>query len=59
LRRIAQAGLTGLAGVINGTAAPEAPAAPPPGLRGPAVAEIAPRDPADAFASGALGYSAR
>ena len=59
LRRIAQAGLTGLAGMINGTAAPEAPAAPPPGLRGSAVAEIAPRDPADAFASGALGYSAR
>src|SRR5436853_6900008 len=28
LRRIAQAGLTGLAGMINGTAAPEAPAAP-------------------------------
>ena len=59
LRRIAQAGLTGLAGMINGTAPPEAPAAPPPGLRGPAVAEIAPRSPADAFASGVLGYSAR
>jgi len=59
LRRIAQAGLTGLAGMINGTAPPQAPAAPPPDLRGPAVAEIAPRHPADAFASGALGYSAR
>jgi hypothetical protein len=59
LRRIAQAGLTGLAGMINGTAPPEAPAAPPPGLRGSAVAEIAPRHPADAFASGVLGYSAR
>src|SRR5947199_529759 len=42
LRRIAQAGLTGLAGMINGTAPPELPAVPPPGLRGPAVAEIAP-----------------
>lgn len=59
LRRIAQAGLSGLAGMINGTPPPEAPAIPPPGLRGSAVAEIAPRDPADAFASGVLGYSAR
>jgi hypothetical protein len=59
LRRIAQAGLTGLAGMINGTAPPEVPATPPPGLRGPVVAEIAPRPAADAFASGALGYSAR
>jgi hypothetical protein len=59
LRRIAQAGLTGLSGMINGTAPPEAPAAPPPVLRGPAVAEIAPRPPAEAFASGVLSYSAR
>jgi hypothetical protein len=58
LRRIAQAGLSGLAGMINGTAPAEAPATPPP-PRGPAVAEIGRRDPADAFASGALGYSAR
>src|SRR5689334_23296787 len=41
LRRIAQAGLTGLAGMINGTPPQEAPAVPPPGLRGPAVAETA------------------
>src|SRR6195952_3119376 len=59
LRRIAQAGLTGLAGMIDGTGPPELPAVPPPALRGPAVAEIAPRPAADAFASSALGYSAR
>jgi hypothetical protein len=57
LRRIAQAGLTGLAGMVNGTG-PAAPAAPPPGLRGPAVADIAPRPPADAFGSAVLSYSA-
>jgi hypothetical protein len=39
LRRIAQAGLTGLSGMINGTAPADSPPAPPvPGLRGPAVA---------------------
>ena len=39
LRRIAQAGLTGLSGMINGTAPADLPPAPPvPGLRGPAVA---------------------
>ncbi|HYW62895.1 MAG TPA: hypothetical protein VE865_06820, partial [Bradyrhizobium sp.] len=38
LRRIAQAGLTGLAGMINGTA-PDVPAAPPPPRgQGPAIA---------------------
>src|ERR1700712_2634179 len=41
LRRIAQAGLTGLSGMINGTAPSEAPAAPPsPRGRGPAVASV-------------------
>src|SRR4051794_13892193 len=40
LRRIAQAGLTGLNGMINGTTAPEPPPAAQPALRGPAVAEI-------------------
>jgi hypothetical protein len=59
LRRIAQAGLAGLAGMINGTSPPEAPAAPPSGLRGPVVAESAPRSPADAFGSTVLSYSAR
>jgi hypothetical protein len=39
LRRIAQAGLTGLGGMINGTAPHEPEPAPRiPGLRGPAVA---------------------
>jgi hypothetical protein len=39
LRRIAQAGLTGLGGMINGTAPQEPQPAPRiPGLRGPAVA---------------------
>src|SRR3954471_24451423 len=40
LRRIAQAGLTGLNGMINGTTAPEPSPAAPPALRGPAMAEI-------------------
>src|SRR3954463_9011600 len=40
LRRIAQAGLTGLGGMINGTAPPDVPATPPPSRgRGPAVAD--------------------
>src|SRR5882724_11106038 len=39
LRRIAQAGLSGLSGMINGTAPLDAPPpAAPPGRRGPAVA---------------------
>jgi hypothetical protein len=39
LRRIAQAGLTGLSGMINGTGPADTQPAPPvPGLRGPAVA---------------------
>src|SRR3954469_7812758 len=42
LRRIAQAGLTGLSSMINGTAPPEVapppPVPPPPGRRGPAIA---------------------
>ena len=37
LRRIAQNGLAGVAGLMNGTREPEAPAQPPP-LRGPAMA---------------------
>jgi hypothetical protein len=60
LRRIAQAGLTGLTGMINGTAPPEAPPAPPPPRgRGPAVAGLDPPQPSDAFSVGALSYSAR
>ena len=40
LRKIAQAALSGLSGMINGTPAPDAPSPPPaaPSRRGPAVA---------------------
>jgi hypothetical protein len=62
LRKIAQAGLSGLTGMINGTTAPDAAQpAPPvtPGRRGPAVASA--DDQRDLhegeFAVGALGYS--
>ena len=59
LRRIAQAGFSGLTGMINGTT-PDAPATGPvPGLRGAAVASAEPDSPASgAFSAGALGYSA-
>lgn len=43
LRKIAQAGLSGLSGMINGTP-PEAAPAPAPGKRGPAVAVLEPVD---------------
>jgi hypothetical protein len=50
LRRIAQAGLTGLSGMINGTGPADTQPAPPvPGLRGPAVASadgFSPQSPA-------------
>src|SRR5450432_4155208 len=60
LRRIAQAGLTGLSGMINGTAVPDAPpAAPAPRGRGPAVAGIDPSPPSGAFSVSALSYGAR
>jgi hypothetical protein len=59
LRRIAQAGLTGLSGMINGTVPPDAPPAPPVRGRGPAVADLDRSQPSDAFNVGALGYSAR
>jgi hypothetical protein len=60
LRKIAQAGLSGLSGMINGTAPIEAPPAEPaPDKRGPAVASTEPPTPAsDAFSMSALGYSA-
>jgi hypothetical protein len=58
LRKIAQAGLSGLSGMINGT--PDAAPAAPPERRGPAVASIDGIGPAqDAPAIAALGYSAR
>jgi len=60
LRRIAQAGLTGLTGMINGTAPPDVPAAPPASRgRGPAVAALDPSQPSAAFSVSTLGYSAR
>jgi hypothetical protein len=55
LRKIAQAGLSGLSAMINGTA-PDAP--PAPGRRGPAVASAEGPSPASgAFSVTALGYS--
>src|ERR1700754_2389093 len=60
LRRIGQAGLTGLAGRTNGTAPPEPQAAPPaPRGRGPAVAGLDPSQPSGAFSVSTLSYSAR
>src|SRR2546422_1184787 len=58
LRKIAQAGLSGLSGMVNGT--PEAAPAPGPGRRGPAVASAEGVAPAqDAPGVAALGYSAQ
>ena len=58
LRKIAQAGLAGLSGMINGTA-PEQPA-PAPARRGPAVAAVLDGFTVSAVAGNrALSYSAR
>jgi hypothetical protein len=58
LRKIAQAGLSGLSGMVNGT--PDAAPAPAPERRGPAVASMESAAPAqDAPAMTALGYSAQ
>jgi hypothetical protein len=61
LRRIAQAGLSGLSAMINGIAPADAP--PPaaaPELRGPAVASTEQNSPApDAFNVSSLSYAAR
>jgi hypothetical protein len=56
LRRIAQAGLSGLSAMINGTAPPDAPPpSPAPGKRGPAVASVESPTPASGtFRVGAL-----
>ena len=58
LRRIAQAGLTGLNGMINGTAPEIAPAAPAPRGNGPAIASAddLPAN-ATAFAETGAGFS--
>jgi hypothetical protein len=58
LRKIAQAGLSGLSGMINGT--PDAAPVPAPSSRGPAVASMESAVPAqDAPTVAALGYSAQ
>jgi hypothetical protein len=58
LRKIAQAGLSGLSGMINGTGPVDAPAPAPAGKRGPAVASAQPPLPASGeFSVSALGYS--
>lgn len=56
LRKIAQAGFSGLSNMINGT--PDAPGAVP-GLRGPAVASAIPAAPAPDVPASALGYAER
>jgi hypothetical protein len=58
LRKIAQAGLSGLSGMINGT--PDAAPAPAPERRGPAVASVeSPVLAQNSLAVTALGYSAQ
>lgn len=58
LRKIAQAGLSGLTGMINGS--PDAMPAPAPARSGPAVASAEAAVPAqDALDIAALGYSAQ
>jgi len=60
LRRIAQAGLTGLTGMINGSTPEVAPPAPAPRGDGPAIASAdALPPPPTAFADSALSFSAR
>ncbi|MDA9402379.1 hypothetical protein [Bradyrhizobium sp. CCBAU 45389] len=54
LRKIAQAGFSGLSNMINGT--PEAPGAAP-GLRGPAVASAIKEGPVSDLPASALGYA--
>ncbi|PDT92112.1 hypothetical protein CO669_02260 [Bradyrhizobium sp. Y36] len=54
LRKIAQAGFSGLSNMINGT--PDAPSTAP-SLRGPAVASSVPIAPAPEMPASALGYA--
>ena len=56
LRKIAQAGFSGLSNMINGT--PDAPNSAP-GLRGPAVASVIPEAQAAEMPASALGYAER
>jgi hypothetical protein len=59
LRKIAQAGLSGLADMINGTPQDTVPSAPspPPGKRGPAVASTEPPPASGAYTVSALSYT--
>jgi hypothetical protein len=58
LRKIAQAGFSGLSAMINGTAPADAPAPAVPGLRGPAVASADETAPASgSYHVSALSYS--
>jgi hypothetical protein len=57
LRRIAQAGLSGLSSMVNGTAPPDVAPQSAPELRGPAVASAAPAS--EAFSVSALAYGDR
>jgi hypothetical protein len=60
LRKIAQAGMSGLSGMIGGTAPADAPPATAPGKDGPAVASTEQPLPAsDAFSVSALSYTTR
>jgi hypothetical protein len=61
LRKIAQAGLSGLSAMVNGTAPVDAPPpAPAPGKPGPAVASAEGHSPASGeFSVSALSYSSR
>jgi hypothetical protein len=60
LRKIAQAGLSGLSAMINGSAPPDAAPAAAPDKRGPAVASAEGLPPAvDESSPSALGYTAR
>ncbi len=60
LRKIAQAGLSGLSGMINGTLPADTPPAAAPGKDGPAVASTEqPLPAAGAFSVSALSYTAR
>ena len=60
LRRIAQAGFSGLSAMVNGTAPADAPPAAAPALRGPAVASADRTAPGSgAYRVSALSYTGR
>ena len=58
LRKIAQAGFSGLTAMVNGTAPADAPPPAPDGKRGPAVASVE-GTPPPSDASGTLSYASR